>query len=98
MLSSAPMPFSPLVTSCDTSTASVIGTAKASSTTVMSCRGVLIGEECSSVMADSVVEVVPNVRHCTLGARLCIAIGWPGIIPVHVVAKISWWTLWLREA
>ena len=32
-------------------TASVIGTANASSTTITSCFGVLIGEECSSVMA-----------------------------------------------
>ena len=43
-------PCSPLVTSCEISTATAIGTAKASSTTMTSCFGVLIGEECSSVM------------------------------------------------
>ena len=43
-------PFSPLVTSCEISAASAIGTANASSTTMTSCFGVLIGEECSSVM------------------------------------------------
>ncbi len=49
-LSFCESPFSPLVTSCETMTASVIGTANASSTTMTSCFGVLIGEECSSVM------------------------------------------------
>ena len=40
----------PLVTSCDTSTAIEMGTRNASTTTMTSCFGVLIGEECSSMM------------------------------------------------
>ena len=51
-LSFCESPFSPLVTSCEIMTASVIGTTNASSTTMTSCFGVLIGEECSSVMAE----------------------------------------------
>ena len=55
-------PFSPLVTSCETITATAIGTMNASSTTMTSCFGVLIADECSSVMVAGWRGILASAR------------------------------------
>src|SRR5207244_5623648 len=47
-LSSSCSPFVPLVTNCESRRPSPIGTMNASTTTTMSCFGLLIGDECAT--------------------------------------------------